>query len=330
MKYTEHSLNILTAKEFKGIGNAWIQQNLSHILPFEEIVALLNQKLSKEEQITDEIFIRVREQIEQQFTKIENYCDGVTAIGESDFPQIRGNVKDSDKPVVLFYRGDLSLLSKKNFNIAVIGLLNPDNHTCDDERNVVQKLVEKNAVIVSGLAIGCDAIAHQQTLLSSGATVAILPSPLNDIQPTANRDLAEEIATNDGLLITEYYEPAKSRNALISRFIERDRLQALFSDMVILSASYTPDSIDPKSIKIDSGSRHALSKAKDYGISRAVIYDENNKNNPKYDLNRELMKDKTTLVINPHHPESAINQIFQKSKQPIVSLPSQGDQGSLF
>ena len=324
MKYTEHSLNILTALEFNGIGNAWIIRNLSHRPPYEEIVTLLNNKLSKEEQATNETFIRVRKQIEQKFTEIDNYCDGVTAIGEPDFPLIRGNVPDSDKPVVLFYKGDLSLLSKKNSNVAVIGLLNPDDHTCHDERKVVQKLVEKNAVIVSGLAVGCDTVAHKQALLSSGATVAILPSPLTDILPASNRDLAEEIASNDGLLITEYYEPPKNHNELISR------LQALFSDAVILSASYTPESIDKKSKKIDSGSRHALEKAKQYGISRAVIYDENNKENPKYDLNRELIKDKTTLVINPHQPEDAINQILQEVEKTTTSSSSQDIQSSLF
>lgn len=330
MKYTEHSLNILTAIEFNGIGNAWVIRNLSHCPPYEEIVALLNNKLPKKEQVTNEIFISVRKQIEQKFIEIENYCDGVTAVGEPDFPLIRGNVPDSDKPVVLFYKGDLSLLSKKNSNVAVIGLLNPDDHTCDDERKVVQKLVEKNAVIVSGLAMGCDAVAHKQALLSSGATVAILPSPLTDILPASNRDLAEEIASNDGLLITEYYEPPKNHNDLISRFIKRDRLQALFSDAVILSASYTPESIDKKSRKIDSGSRHALEKARQYGILRAAIYDENNKENPKYDLNRELIKDKTTLVINPHQPEDAINQILQEVEKTTTSSSSQDIQSSLF
>ena len=70
MKYTEHSLNILTTLEFNGIGNAWIIRNLSHRPPYEEIVTLLNNKLSKEEQATNETFIRVRKQIEQKFTEM--------------------------------------------------------------------------------------------------------------------------------------------------------------------------------------------------------------------------------------------------------------------
>ena len=72
MKYTEHSLNILTALEFNGIGNAWVIRSLSHRPPYEEIVTLLNNKLPKEEQATNETFIRVRKQIEQKFTDISN------------------------------------------------------------------------------------------------------------------------------------------------------------------------------------------------------------------------------------------------------------------
>lgn len=94
--------------------------------------------------------------------------DGVVAIGDDDFPAHRGSVKNAERPIFLFYKGDLSLLSAKSKNIAVIGLLNPTQEIETIERKLVSGLVENGAVIVSGLALGCDSIAHLQTYAWAG------------------------------------------------------------------------------------------------------------------------------------------------------------------
>lgn len=324
MKYTENALNILTAKTFKGIGDVWINKNLSTIQPYELIVDLLKNDKKVKEEVSEEIFLTIRENIKQNLTRLENVCDGIVAIGDSKFPQWRGDVKLADQPNVLFYRGDLGLLSKETRNIAVIGVLNPDPETETDERKIVHQLVQQDAVIVSGLALGCDSVAHDQTIKSQGVTVAILPSSLAKIQPAQNKELAEEIVSTGGLLITEYYDEPKSAQDLAGRYVKRDRLQALFSDVVLLSASYTPESKDPRSDKIDSGSRHAMEKAKEYGIERAVIYNAQYQNNPKYDLNRKIMsEDRSVILIDPQNISSTVDRLFN-------SISSQQDSADLF
>ncbi len=71
-------------------------------------------------------------------------------------------------------------------------------------------------------------------------------------------------------------------------------MQALFSDGVILSASYA---LNDKGN--DSGSRLAMQYAKEYSIRRALIYDDDYATNPKFDLNRQYIKeDKNITVIN--------------------------------
>ena len=112
-------------------------------------------------------------------------------MGDSNFPKVRGSVKPADKPFVLFYKGDINLLNIQNLNIAVIGVLNPDDNIKTSERIVVKELVKQNAIIVSGLALGCDTIAHQTAIENSGKTVAILPSTLNNIIPKENMELAK-------------------------------------------------------------------------------------------------------------------------------------------
>lgn len=306
MKISDNALNILAAKTYRGIGRAWVVRHIRGGESVNSVVARLNEDAKEERRITPEDFESNREIIKSYIGKLSDFADGVVAIGDPNFPSYRGNVKNSEQPVVLFYRGELSLLNITNKNVAVIGLLNPDKDTEAIESEVVSRLVGNGATIVSGLALGCDSIAHRQALRSNGKTVAILPSSLNEILPAANKELANEIIRNGGLLITEYYEKAKSKMELSGRYQERDRLQALFSDCVILSASYAKNDLGN-----DSGSRLAMEYALNYSIPRFVIYDPaSDAGNPKYDLNRQLIREQSgIIVINRENLESAVSSV---------------------
>lgn len=322
MNYTENAINVLAARIYKGIGKAWIVKNLSSNKSENEIVTLLNSGSKVDYQITINDFDKKKNLIKRLINESKEFIDGVVAIGDNGFPPYRGNVKNSEKPVFLFYRGDLSLLKETNNNVAVIGLLNPDNDTEEIEKEVVARLVKNGVTIVSGLALGCDTIAHREALNSNGYTVAILPSPLNNITPAKNKELANEIVRNRGLLITEYLTDAKSKREMGGRYQERDRLQALFSNIIILSASYAKNDL-----RNDSGSRLAMEYALNYSIPRAVIYDpEINLNNPKYDLSRQLIKeDQKIIKINQKSiPSTIIKIISLKPKIEKVQPSQQG------
>lgn len=306
MNYTSNALNVMAARTFKGIGRAWLTKNLATVKTTNEIVELLNKSIKNQQPITLDDFERKKALLQHLLEKNSAYIDGVTAIGDSDFPPYRGTVKPSEQPAFLFYRGDLSLLNVSSNNIAVIGLLEPDAETEHFERKVVAELVARGAVIVSGLAFGCDSIAHQQTLKSGGKTVAILPSPLSNVIPAANRDLAGEIVESGGLLISEYLTEAKTKMEMTGRYQERDRLQALFSNAVVLSASYAKNDLGN-----DSGSRLAMGYAKDYELTRAVLYDPKiNLDNPKYDLNRQIIAEQpAAIIINTDSFEIGVSQL---------------------
>lgn len=328
MKISDNTINILAAKTFRGIGRAWVVKHLGGNESPENIVALLNTNNKEPQPVTLEGFEKTRQQIRQQLAALSGFADGVVALGDADFPPHRGNVKNSEKPVVLFYRGDLALLGQAQKNIAVIGLLTPDSDTETAEAGVVLSLVNKGATVVSGLAMGCDTIAHRQTLLSGGKTVAILPGPLNDILPHANQGLADEIVAKQGLLVSEYFDKANSKMELGGRYQERDRLQALFSDCVVLAASYAKNDLGN-----DSGSRLAMEYAHNYGLPRAVLYDElENCNNPKYDLNRQLMReDGGITVISRQNREAAIGKILSCGSKPATAAQATTEnQGDLF
>lgn len=320
MNYTNNALNVMAARTFKGIGRAWLTKNLATVKTTNEVVDLLNKSIKNQQPVTLDDFERKKVLLQHLLEKNSAYIDGVTAIGDSDFPPYRGTVKPSEQPAFLFYKGDLRLLGASSNNIAVIGLLEPDAETEHFERKVVAELVARGAVIVSGLAFGCDSIAHRQTLVSGGKTVAILPSPLSNIMPAANRDLAGEIVESGGLLISEYLTEAKAKMEMTGRYQERDRLQALFSNAVVLSASYAKNDQGN-----DSGSRLAMGYAKDYELTRAVLYDpKTDTNNPKYDLNRQIMNEQPpAIIIDAESLEVGVSQLIGLQTMTKVAAPQQ-------
>lgn len=143
MKYTDNALNILTAKSYKGIGNAWIVKNLGNNESIENIVALLN-KSTKGQPTTVEEFVQLKSKYESAIlNKMSGYCDGFVALGDNDFPQHRGKVKDSERPVFLYYKGNIELLDTANKNISVIGLLNPTEEIEMREQKLVAEFVRR-------------------------------------------------------------------------------------------------------------------------------------------------------------------------------------------
>ena len=282
MLISDNVLNVLAACEYRGIGKAWINKNLRGGESIAQIVGLI---VDKDVSADVEGFERRRVAIKAEISALGDVIDGVVAIGDADFPDIQQGVKDGDRPIALFYKGDISLIKNTVGNVAVIGLLTPSAQIEKDEREVVRKLVGQGKCIVSGLAIGCDTIGHRETLDCGGKTVAFLSSPLNEVNPPSNRPLADEIVKKGGLLVTEYFRGVHSKREFIGRYAERDRLQAMFADAVVLAASYSQ-----KDYGKDSGSRFAMGKAAEYGVPRYVIYDSiRDAVNPMFNLSREAL-----------------------------------------
>lgn len=291
MRYSEKALNIVTALKYcKGIGPAWINKNVKAISDVNNAWERIS--LSTKQDFSFDSFIRYRETIQYVFDRDE-FTDGVVVIGDDEFPVLPEVIKGGERPVALFYKGDILLLHNLLNNVAVIGVLNPTDAIVEREKAFVRELIIAGFNIVSGLAKGCDSIAHKQALDSDGVTIAILPGTLRNITPSENRQLAHRIVSKNGLLVTEYFEEVASKKELIDRYIKRDRLQAMFSKAVCLTASYAPNDLGN-----DSGSRHAMGKAKDYNILRYVMYNkEKDYGDPQFALNRKLLEDPGVRII---------------------------------
>lgn len=291
MLISENALNALAASEHRGVGKAWINKNLHGGESVEQIVGLI---AIKDHSADAEGFRRKKDSIYEEICRFGDAIDGVTGIGDENFPVIQKGVKEVDRPIALFYKGDISLIKSAAGNVAVIGLLTPSEQIEMDERKVVRKLVEQGKCIVSGLALGCDSVGHREALACGGKTVAFLASQLSEVNPPSNRPLAAEIVERGGLLVSEYFRKVHSRREFIGRYAERDRLQAMFSEAVVLAASYSQQDYGK-----DSGSRFAMGKAMEYKIPHYVIYDPARDGaNPMFNLSREAIA-KDARIIRP-------------------------------
>jgi DNA processing protein len=126
-----------------------------------------------------------------------------------------------DPPALLFYRGALPDPEKPL--AAVVGTRRPSGHGAAAAYDLSKALARGGIPVVSGLALGIDAMAHRGNLEGDGATLAVLGSGLDLVYPAANRMLARRILETGGALISEYppgTEPRKwhfpARNRIIS------------------------------------------------------------------------------------------------------------------
>lgn len=134
-------------------------------------------------------------------------------------------------PKQLFLAGESLELLLARPTVAIIGSRKPTPYGRSVTGMLVKALVDKNVVIISGLALGIDSIAHQTTVERSGQTIAVLPCGPDIIYPSSHRNLATRILQAGGSLLTEY--PPHS-TALKSNFIARNRLVSALADVVIV------------------------------------------------------------------------------------------------
>lgn len=125
-------------------------------------------------------------------------------IGEDGYPKMLAEI--ADPPKQLYCRGNLELLNTEC--IGVVGTRKLTPYGKESAQYITRGLVTAGFTIVSGLAMGIDAVAHQTTLDTGGKTVAVLGGGIDDksIGPRINFKLATDILKNNGLIISEYPE----------------------------------------------------------------------------------------------------------------------------
>lgn len=105
-------------------------------------------------------------------------------------------------PIVLFVRGNLEALHAKL--LTVVGTRTPSAYGLHATHAITKPMAAEGVTVVSGLAFGIDAAAHEAALAAKGETIAVLGSGVDRITPVSNLDLGERILKSGGAIISEY------------------------------------------------------------------------------------------------------------------------------
>jgi len=156
-----------------------------------------------EQNLAEEIVSR-RQNInpDEEVEKLQRENINVITSEDADYPRL---LKETySPPFILYYKGDLKNLHESA--IAVVGTRKITNYGKQVTPEIVSQLIREGILVISGLALGIDALAHLTCVKNQKPTVAVLGSGLDkqNIYPSINRALANEILENNGLIISEF------------------------------------------------------------------------------------------------------------------------------
>lgn len=145
---------------------------------------------------------------------------------------------------------DLPSLLEKPF-IAIVGTRKPTSYGKQVTISLTSALCRAGLGIVSGLAYGIDSIAHMAALETGGSTIAVLPSPLENIYPQHHQSLARRITDSGGCVVSEM---AAGQAVYKSSFIARNRIIAgLCSAVLIPEAATRSGSLHTAAFALEAG-----------------------------------------------------------------------------
>lgn len=158
---------------------------------------------------------------------------------EHKFTEVVGGIAFKHK--MLYYRGILPDLNgfgdfadsgEKRPVVAVVGSRKPSKYGREVAYSLAYELAKAGCVVVSGLALGVDAIAHRACLDAGGTTVAVLGTAIDRLYPASNLGLGEEILRSGGAVLSEY-APSEATDTRYS-FPQRNRIVSGLSDAVVV------------------------------------------------------------------------------------------------
>lgn len=221
---------LLFLKNIKGLGNVKINKNYLGLLDeysdLDDLISEIEYKFN----IPLDNLENAKVKAEKLFEEIINDIQiNVITIFDENYPKKLHDMGNK-KPLILYVKGNMDVLS--NPNISVIGTRKPSKLSEIFEKDLIKNVVNTtDRVIVSGLALGCDKIAHQTTVDENKITIAVLPGEVNKVKPASHKNLANEIIENGGCLVSEYEPGTRVQKG---NYVERDKIIAALSDSVFV------------------------------------------------------------------------------------------------
>lgn len=190
----------------------------------KELLKILGEKLTNN-------FLEFRKEfsIEKYLENLDKQKINFIALSEIKYPV---NLKKiSNPPVVLYTKGKYEFNSLEKY-LAVVGTRRVTSYGKSVTEMFASKLASEKIVIVSGLALGVDGLAHKSSLEVSGKTVAVLGNGVDMPFPRENQKIYDEIISSGGLIVSEY---APGTLPTIGTFPARNRIVAGISDGILVT-----------------------------------------------------------------------------------------------
>lgn len=130
-------------------------------------------------------------------------------------------------PDDLFYKGNLDLLNRRK--VSIVGSRKPTKYSALYTNKISSELSKRGVVIISGAAIGVDAIAHKASDITN--TIAVVANGLDIKYPSINQKLIEEIEKK-GLILSSYEDGQKPRNY---SFVQRNEIVVALGEILIVT-----------------------------------------------------------------------------------------------
>jgi len=133
-------------------------------------------------------------------------------------------------PKRLYYLGTLP--EHRRPAVAIVGTRKPTAYGREVTTRLATDLAKRGVVIVSGMALGVDALAHRAALDAGGMTIAVQANGLAQLYPATNKQLGEAIIHGGGAIVSEYEPTVPARDF---QFLERNRIVSALSDAVLIT-----------------------------------------------------------------------------------------------
>ena len=232
---------------------------------------------------------------EQYRAEAERLLSQITQLGwqltSQDLQSFPARLRDiPDPPMTLFYKGDLSAVSEPQLSIVGSRKATPLGLTIAER--FAKHLSNWGVGIVSGLALGIDAAAHEGALQGRSPTSAVLANGPGPVYPRRHSVLAQRIVEQGGVLITEN---PPSRELESWRFPERNRLIAGLSlGTLVVEASTKSGSLVTAKLALNQGSEV-------FAVPGAL-------SNPQSKGCHQLIREGALLV---ESPDDILNALYQ-------------------
>ncbi|VVD89387.1 SMF protein [Pandoraea eparura] len=158
----------------------------------------------------------------------------VVTLSEPAYP--RALLALGDAPPILYCRGDVGLPNRAGgAAVALVGSRRATPQGRDNARHFARTLGDAGVMVVSGLAAGIDAAAHEGALATTGGTCAVVGTGADLVYPAHHRALAERIAER-GLLLSAFPVGTPPR---ADHFPRRNRLIAALAQCIVVVEAAT-------------------------------------------------------------------------------------------